>query len=307
MKLGLFLQLLLSLVAKPVYGGQAVVQGVMMKGPHHYAVSVRTSKGIVTKLTPHTSLTQKYKILGLPFIRGIVTLIDMMIIGYKSIYYSADLVMEDEEEEEKTKSSTTTWALVGTMLFSLVFAIFLFKFLPLGAARLVDNAFNVSSFVFNLTDGLVKAGIFLLYLYLVGRSKDMQELFRYHGAEHKTINCYEQGKPLTLKNIFVQTTVHKRCGTTFMFVVLFVSLLVYLFIPKGLPFFSNLGLRLLLVPVIAGISYELQRYSANHNNVIINFFIKPGLALQSLTVKEPNAKQIKTGKAALEAVLKATA
>lgn len=305
MKLRLFFTILLSFVTKPVYGGQAVVQGVMMKGPKHYAISVRTSKGIVTKVTPHISFTQKHWILGLPLIRGVVTLIDMMIIGYKAIYYSADVAMEDEGDEGE--SSLTTWALVGTMIFSIIFAVFLFKFLPLGAATLVDNAFNVSSFVFNLIDGVVKAGIFLTYLYLVGRYKDMQELFRYHGAEHKAINCYEAGKPLTLKNIFVQNTVHKRCGTTFMFVVLFISLLVYLFIPKGLPFFTNLGLRLLLIPLIAGISYELQRYTATHSNRLLNLFIAPGLALQSLTVKEPNAKQIKTGKASLEAVINATA
>ncbi len=297
--------IILSFLTKPIYGGQAVVQGVMMKGPGHYAISVRTSKGIVTKVTPHISFTKKHWILGLPFIRGIVTLIDMLIIGYKAIYYSADVAMEEDEDEDSS-SALTTWALIGTMIFSFAFAIFLFKFLPLGAATLVDNNFIISSFTFNLIDGLVKAGIFVLYLYLVGLYKDMQELFQYHGAEHKSINCYEAGKPLTLKNIFVQTTVHKRCGTTFMFVVLFISLIVYLFIPKGLPFFTNLGLRLLLVPFIAGISYELQRFTASHSNWFLDIFIKPGLALQSLTVKEPNAKQIKTGKAALEAVIKAT-
>ncbi|MCA9478375.1 MAG: DUF1385 domain-containing protein [Nanoarchaeota archaeon] len=297
-----FYNLLLTMAAKPVYGGQAVVQGVMMKGPNHYAVSVRTSKGIITKVTRHTSFTKKHWVLGLPFIRGIVTLVDMLIIGYKSIYYSADVAMEEEETDS---SALSTWALVGTMLFSLAFAIFLFKFLPLGTATLIDKAIPLSTFVFNLVDGVVKAGIFLLYLYLVGRYKDMQELFRYHGAEHKSINCYEQGKPLTLPNIFAQSTVHKRCGTTFMFVVLFISLLVYLFIPKDLPFFLNLGLRLALLPVIAGISYELQRYSATHSNFFLNLLLAPGLALQSLTVLQPNAKQVKTGKAALEAVLSA--
>lgn len=302
MKWRLFFLIILSMSVKPFYGGQAVVQGVMMKGPHHYAVSVRTSKGILTKVTPHVSLTKKHPVFNLPFLRGIIVLIDMMIIGYKSIYYSADVALEDDEEES---SSLSNWALAGTMLFSMAFGILLFKFLPLGVARLVNMLIPVSTVVFNLIDGVVSAAIFILYLYLVGLYKDMQELFRYHGAEHKAINCYEKDKPLSLSNIFVQTSVHKRCGTTFMFVVIFISLLVYLFIPKDLPFFVNLALRIALVPLIAGISFELQRYSATHNNVLLNLLVKPGLAMQALTVKEPNAKQIKTGKAALEAVLNA--
>lgn len=305
MNLKILFTLFLSFAAKAVYGGQAVVQGVMMKGPNHYAISVRTSKGIVTKVEKHISFTKKHFILGWPIIRGVVTLIDMLILGYKSIFYSADIALEEEEDDKEENSIFTTLALVGTMIFSFVFAIFLFKFLPLATAKFANNLVEMPTIIFNLIDGLVKATIFVLYLYLVGRYKDMQELFRYHGAEHKTINCYEQKKPLTLSNIFKQSTVHKRCGTTFMFVVLFISLLVYLFIPKDLPLFINLGLRLALLPLIAGISYEIQRYNANHSNKFVNLLIKPGLLLQSLTVLEPNAKQIKTGKASLEAVLNA--
>jgi uncharacterized protein YqhQ len=183
-----------------------------------------------------------------------------------------------------------------------VFAIFLFKFLPLSIAKGVDTLVPLHNIVFNLIDGVVKAGIFVTYLYFVSKYKDMQELFRYHGAEHKSINCYESGKELTLQNIFEQDTVHKRCGTTFLFVVLFISMIVYLFLPKY-PFFINLGVRLALVPLIAGISYEVQRYSAKHSNWFVSMLMRPGLALQSITVLVPNAKQIKTGKAALLAVI----
>lgn len=307
--------LFLSAVAKQYYGGQAVMNGVMMKGRNHYAISVNTSKGINTKVFSYTNWPKKYKLLGLPFIRGIVGFIEVMGIGYKSLTHSADVVLEDEIGEQskevkntnkKDKSSKTsssmTWLMIGSLVLSTIFAIFLFKFLPLGAATLLNKAIPLPTVLFNIIDGLVKMVIFVAYIYFIGRMKDIKELFRYHGGEHKTINAYEGGKSLTLKNILSSSQVHLRCGTTFLFVVLFFSILVYLFIPKTLPFGLNLLLRLALLPLIAAISFEVQQYSAKNPNKLLRLLIVPGLWLQALTVNNPGPKHARAGKAALIAL-----
>ena len=296
--------LLLSAASKQYYGGQAVMNGVMMKGKHHYTVSVNTSKGMNTKTFSYTNWPKKYKFFGLPFIRGIVGFIEVMGIGYKSLSHSADVVLEDETGESSQTSGSITWVMIGAIVLSMIFAIFLFKFLPLGAATLIDNAFGVPSILFNVIDGLVKMGIFVAYIYFISRMKDIQELFRYHGGEHKTINCYEEGKSLTLKNILSSSQVHLRCGTTFIFVVLFFSILVYLFIPKTLPFGINLLLRLALLPVVAAISYEVQQFNARHPTMLLRPLVVPGLWLQALTVNTPGPKHARAAKAALVALFK---
>lgn len=335
-----FLQLVLSFIAlitKPIYGGQAVIGGVMMKGLKSYSISVNTRKGIKTKLIPFKSYTQRYKLFSLPFIRGVVILVEMMVVGYKTINYSAEVAIgneeeqkDDEEQQKKEdaltnkkssnknsskKSLTTTtskkssdselssWMLVLTLVFSLVLAIFLFKFLPLGIVTLLGKIITLKTVVFNLLDGIIKASIFVLYIFLIGQYKDVKELFRYHGAEHKTINCFESGKPLTIKNISSFSTVHLRCGTTFIFVVLFISILVYLFIPRTLPFFVNLAFRLALLPLIASIAYEIQRFNATHKSRFFSFLLQPGLWLQSLTTNLPAPKHNRAAKAALLAVV----
>ena len=308
--------LFLSAAAKQYYGGQAVMNGVMMKGKNHYSISVNTSKGINTKVFSYTNWPKKYKLLGLPFIRGIVGFIEVMGIGYKSLSHSADVVLEDEIREQNNKDTDTTktesskksnsmtWLMIGSIILSVIFAIFLFKFLPLGAATMLDRAIPLPSFLFNIVDGLVKMLIFVAYIYFIGRMKDIKELFRYHGGEHKTINAYEEGKTLTLKNIQASSQVHLRCGTTFIFVVLFFSILVYLFIPKTIPFGLNLLLRLALLPVVAAISYEAQQYSAKNSNWLLRTLMKPGLWLQALTVNNPGPKHVRAGKAALIALFK---
>ncbi len=292
----------LLMTTKPLYGGQAVVNGVMMMGKKHYAISVTTSKGLVTKTFPHIYLSKKMKFLGLPFVRGIVNLIDMLIVGYKSLFYSADMANEDEE------THVASWfdnvLLYGSIVFSLLFAIFLFKFLPLLVARLFDAKFGLSSIVFNVVDGVVKMSIFVGYIAIIGLYKDVKDLFRYHGGEHTTINCYEHDLPLTIKNIASQPTAHLRCGTTFIFVVIFISIFVYMFIPKMLPFLLNLALRLLLLPVVAAIAYELQRFSAKSSSRLLRLLLRPGLWLQSLTVNTPAPRHMRAGRASLQAVLR---
>jgi len=306
--------MLLSVVAKQYYGGQAVMNGVMMKGRNHYAVSVSTSKGINTKVFSYTNWPKKYKFFALPFIRGIVGFIEIMGIGYKSLIHSSNVVLEDETEDQSNEitdknnadssktSSSITWLMIGSIVLSMVFAIFLFKFLPLGAATMLDKAIPLPSFLFNIVDGLVKMAIFVGYIYFIGRMRDIKELFRYHGGEHKTINAYESRKSLTLKNILSSSQVHLRCGTTFIFVVLFFSILVYLFIPKTIPFGLNLLLRLALLPLIAAISFEVQQNIAKNSNKLLRIFLVPGLWLQSLTVNNPGPKHARAGKAALIAV-----
>lgn len=291
----------LLLAAKPAYGGQAVVNGVMMLGKRNYAVSVTTSKGLVTKTFPFRPLNQRNKFFGLPFVRGIVNLIDMFIIGYASLMYSAEIASE-EDATQPTKWYETA-ILYGSIVLSILFAIFLFKFLPLTAASLADTWFSLSSTWFTIIDGVVKMGIFLAYVAIIGLYKDVKDLFRYHGGEHKTINCYEANLPLTIKNMSAQTTVHMRCGTTFVFVVLFMSILVYFFIPQDLPFVVNLGLRLALLPVIAALAYELQRFTAKSRSPFFKVLLKPGLWLQSLTVHTPAPRHLRAGRASLQAVL----
>lgn len=291
------LTLLLLATAKPVYGGQAVVEGVMMKGKDNYTVSVNTSKGLKTTVFPFKSITEKYKILKLPFIRGMVNLVEMLIIGYKSLFHSADMALEEEQVE-----GNTTWILIGTLLFSIALAIFLFKFLPLGAATLLDKLIGLSSVMFNIVDGVIKMAIFVAYIAIIGLYPDVKEIFRYHGGEHKAVSCFERGKKLTLKNIAASSQVHLRCGTTFLFVVIFFSILVYLFIPSTLPFVYNLALRLALLPIIAGISYEFQRLGAKYPRNF-SIFLRPGLWLQALTVNTPLRKHMRPAKASLEKLI----
>ena len=292
------------LVSKQFYGGQAVMNGVMMKGRNHYVISVNTSKGIKTDVFDYTNWPRKYKLFSLPIIRGIVGFIEVMGIGYRSISHSANVVLEDETGEQVEESKSLTFVMFGTLLFSMLLAIFLFKFLPLGTATLINKFWPVSSAVFNLIDGFVKIIIFVMYIYLIGLTKDIKELFRYHGGEHKTINCYESGDSLSIKNILAHSQVHLRCGTTFLFVVIFFSIVTYLFIPKSIPFGYNLLLRLALLPLIAGVSYEVQQLYARKKYLLIRPLIIPGLWLQSLTVNSPGPKHARTAKASLTTLLK---
>lgn len=286
------------MAVKPVYGGQAVVEGVMMRGSKHYAVAVHQADGSIdVQTTRFRSIKERFKIFTVPFIRGIIAFVEAMIIGYSSLMKAANMAAGDEEGDLQL------WMLILTIIISVGFGLALFKFLPLGIATGLNYLIPVPSWLFNVIDGIVTLLIFVFYLYLIGRAQDIKDLFRYHGAEHKVINCFEQGKKLTLKNIFFQSQVHLRCGTTFIFVVFLISILVYVAIPKTLPFFMNLGLRILLLPFIAAIAFELQHFSARKKTYLLRALIAPGLWLQSLTVNAPQVKHVRTAKRALEAVI----
>ena len=272
-------------------GGQAVIEGVMMKYESRIAVAVRDpSKNIVVR-----KVELKVKENKIPFVRGVVNLFVMMFIGVKTLNISADIALGKEE----TKKSNVS--LVIALGVSLIFALFLFKLLPLLVAQVVDKKFSLNSFEFNFIDGLVRFLVLLLYLGGISRIKDIQRVFQYHGAEHKVVNCFESGKELTVKNVQSFTTVHKRCGTTFVFLVLFVSIFVFMLIPKSLPFGEKLGLRILFLPLIASVSYEILRLGAKYS--FLKPLIFPGLLIQKITTREPDDSQVEVAIESLKAVL----
>ncbi|HLD05620.1 MAG TPA: DUF1385 domain-containing protein [Candidatus Nanoarchaeia archaeon] len=279
-------------------GGQAVVEGVLMKTASHYSVAVRLpSKKILVKRFRFISWT-KHKGLGLPLIRGVVILAETLISGVKALTYSANKAAGEEEKEGG-------WELVGTLLFSLLFAIALFKFLPLWVAGWIQKTTAAGHLVFTLLDGLLKIIIFLIYLGVISRMKDVQRLFQYHGAEHMAVHCYEHKKSLTVKNVRGYPPEHPRCGTAFILLVFLISILVYLFVPDHLSLLEKLAWRVGLLPVIAGISYELLRWGGKYGmEKGMSWLTAPGLCLQKLTTHKPNAKQIEVAISALKSVLR---
>ncbi len=282
-------------------GGQAVIDGVLMRNKDKIAIAVRTAEGKIKIKKEKVNVLPKWKIIKLPFIRGIFAAIEMTIIGIKALNYSANVSLSEEEEEE-----LSGWQIFLTIFISLVFALALFKFTPLLLTTLLNPYLKIlnNSLAFNALEGIIKIGIFLVYLYLISLMEDIKTIFRYHGAEHKTVNCYEHNKDLTIKNVRKYPTYHPRCGTSFIIFVIFISIFVYIFIPKSLPFWSKLLYRIILLPVIAGISYELLKITDRFNdNFIAKFFEAPGILIQKLTTKEPTDKQIEVAIKSIKAVI----
>ena len=261
-------------------GGQALIEGVLMRNKEKICIAVRKDKKIIVKKEKI-----KFKESKIPFFRGITNLISTMYVGMKALNYSASIQIGKKEKENKVMS-------VITILIAVIFALFLFKFLPLLLTQLIDNKLNLSSASFNITDGIIKLVILVSYIYIISRMKDIKRVFQYHGAEHKAVNCYESKKSLTINNVKKFSTTHKRCGTTFIIFVIFTSIIVYVFIPKGYSFLLKLSLRILLLPLIASMSYELLKLSAKYDNIITKTITSPGLLIQKLTTNEPDNKQI---------------
>ena len=276
-------------------GGQALIEGVLMKNGNLVAVAVRNPEG---KIEIHK---KEYKFFNtqIPILRGIINLFTIMYIGIKSLNLSASIALKEENDKKES------WiGLTFSFLFAILFAIALFKFLPLGVAQLIDKNFGVNNYLFNLIDGFVKILVFVLYVFVISKFADIRRVFQYHGAEHKAVHCHEHKLGLTVKNVQKFPTEHRRCGTTFIFLVLILSIFVYTFIPKTTPFVWKLILRLLLLPVIAGISYEVLRFGAKYeNNFLVNLLIKPGLWIQEITTQEPDDKQVEVAIKSLKAVL----
>ncbi|RME53653.1 DUF1385 domain-containing protein [Candidatus Woesearchaeota archaeon] len=290
---------LLLHAATLVIGGQAVMGGVMLKHKEHLVIAVREQSGrIKTLKETFPSLTDRYPFLKLPFLRGVIILFETLIIGYKSLHLSTNIAL-GQNQEELTKKE-----LAIIIILAIAFALFLFKVLPLAGATLLQPLFGPSNLLFNLADAGIKLSIFILYLSLIGLLPDIRELFAYHGAEHKVVNCYEARKALTVANAKKQSTKQPRCGTTFMLFVLLLSAFVYLLIPPSLGFSLKLALRIALLPLVASISYELIRLAGKcYRHPWARWLIAPGMLVQKLTTREPTAKQLTVGLRALTTLL----
>ncbi|NMB21149.1 MAG: DUF1385 domain-containing protein [Firmicutes bacterium] len=278
------------------YGGQAVIEGVMMRGQYHSAVAVRKTDQSITVLEQDLKpWSDRFPILKKPILRGAVALIESMVMGIGSLNYSASQFGEAEEQ-------LTTKELVLTMGFALVLTVALFIILPAFLLRFVQSHIT-SNVLVNLVEGLIKVSIFVIYILGISWMEDIKRVFAYHGAEHKTINCYEAGEELTVENVKKHSRVHARCGTNFILIVLFTSVFVFSFFGRP-PFIQRILTHLAILPVVAGLSYELIRKAGQKDcHPIFKWVAKPGMLLQNLTTVEPDAKMIEVAIRALKTVL----
>lgn len=316
-------------------GGQAVLEGIMMRGPKSYSLAVRKPDGeIAVEVTPYQSFSERKKLNKIPVVRGVINFIESLCIGIKTLMNSSDYFADEEEqdkdtakekqnstevkeekkekeanEEKETKVEKEAKAekeegkgyLIWTLLFSLTFAIGLFVLLPSFLAGLLQKTTGIQ-WVANLTEGILRLLIFLVYVWAISKVEDIRRTFMYHGAEHKTINCLEAGDDLTPENVLSHTRFHKRCGTSFVFIVMIISILVFMFVHTEVMWIRLLS-RLLLIPVIAGLSYEVLQYAGRHENACSRIMSAPGLWVQRLTTKEPDASMAEVAIRAVEEVI----
>ena len=295
-------------------GGQAVIEGVMMKNGDHYAVAVRKpDHEIEIKVETYTPIGEKHKILKLPILRGIVNFFESLVIGVKTLTYSADFYEEEEtkpsskHDDKKQKDgnekqeTSDELLMIGTVIVSLVIAVALFMLLPAFLAGLMEHV-TKSRVLISIVEGAIRLLIFLAYVILISMMKDIKRVFMYHGAEHKSINCLEAGDALTPENIKKHSRYHKRCGTSFLFVVMIVSIIVFMFIDVE-AMWLRLLTRVLLVPLIAGISYEFIMYEVKSDSKLAYILSVPGMWVQRLTTKEPDMEMIEVAIQSVEAVL----
>lgn len=291
-------------------GGQAVIEGIMMRNKEKYAIAVRKpDKDIEVLVKEGKMLTEKHKWLDFPIIRGVFNFVASLVMGVSTISYSASFY-DDPEEQEDTKADKIgksifkdrfeSVLMAATVILSVLLAIGLFMLLPYYISRLLSS-FVASKFLLNFIEGLLRVLIFLLYIVIISYSKDIKRTFMYHGAEHKCINCIEHGARLTVENVKHSSRFHKRCGTSFLFLVMFISVIFFIFIRVDNTVLQ-LVIRLLLIPVVAGVSYEIIRWAGKNDNGFVNAISKPGLWLQKLTTKEPDEDMIEVAIKAVEAV-----
>lgn len=284
-------------------GGQAVMEGVMMKNKDHYAVAVRKPDGnIEVKKEEFKGISSKCKLFRVPFIRGIFSFIDSLILGMSTLTYSASFYEEEEDtkktEQEKKKSDTVFNVI--TIMISVILAVGIFMVVPFYLSQLLEKVISSKTLVIFL-EGVIRLLIFIIYIVLISFMKDIKRVYMYHGAEHKCINCIEHGMPLTVDNVRISSKEHKRCGTSFMLLVMCISILILMLVRFDSRIL-RLVARIVLIPVIAGISFELLRLAGTKENVFTNIISKPGLLLQRLTTKEPDDSMIEVGIASVEAV-----
>ena len=295
-------------------GGQAVIEGVMMKNKNTYAVAIRKPDNeIIVDKKEYTSFSEKIKLFKLPLFRGMLAFIESLVIGMKILTFSAEFFEVEEEKEDKGPDKFDRFltkifgdkldnVIVGfSVVMSIILAIGLFVVLPLGISQLTKGILPNERLI-NLVDGVVRVIIFLVYLKLISLMKDIQRVFQYHGAEHKSINCLESEEELTVENIRKQSRQHKRCGTNFLLIVVLMSILVLMVIDVR-TFWLRFAVRLLCLPLIAGLSYEIIRWLGRSESKLASIIAKPGLMLQNLTTREPDDSQIEVAIASLKGVL----
>ena len=291
-------------------GGQAVLEGIMMRHGDDYAVAVRKPDGeIFVQKEEYHSVIKWKALTKIPFVRGVFNFIDSMVLGIKTLMFSAEFYADEEEvksekelteEEIAKKEKQEKWMMNATVAISVVIAVELFMVLPYFLSSLLKPLMP-SYHLRTLVEGFVRIGIFILYIALISRMDDIQRTFMYHGAEHKCINCIEHGLPLTVDNVRISSRQHKRCGTSFLFFVLAISIILLMLIQVESPLMRVI-VRIALIPVIAGISYEVLKLAGRSENPIINLLSRPGLAIQKLTTKEPDDSMIEVAIQAVEAV-----
>lgn len=291
-------------------GGQAVIEGVMMKNMDRYAVSVRKPDGkIETKVEECVSFAEKHPLFKLPILRGMVNFLESMVIGMQTLNYSASFY-EDEEEQTEGKTEQFLEKILGekaekvimgiVLVFSLAISIGLFMILPYIASEAFGTLIP-NEYLILLIEGIIRIAVFLGYIVLISRMEDIKRVFMYHGAEHKTINCLEAGVELTPENVDKYSRLHKRCGTSFIFIVMIISMVFFFFI-RVHTIWLRIVLRLLFLPLVAGVSYEFIRLAGSSDHPLVQIFSKPGLALQRLTTKEPDYSMIEVAIASVEGV-----
>jgi uncharacterized protein YqhQ len=278
-------------------GGQAVMEGVMMRAPHSYCVAVRKATGeIVTEEQPLEKVSERYPIFKLPILRGLGTLGQAMVLGYKALKFSANVALDDgttPNQKEIKPAEISSWMMTLNLVFSLGFFIFLYKFVPLFLATRLGKVVPTlgGRFAINMTDGVLRMAIFLIFLFALSRLKDIRRVFEYHGAEHKVVFAFESRKPVTVQNAQKFVTFHPRCGTSFLLVVMVISMIVYALVPVD-GFMNKLLIRIALLPLIAGLSYELIRFAAKRQGSLMGLLTAPGLWLQRITTKSPDDSEV---------------
>jgi uncharacterized protein YqhQ len=284
-------------------GGQAVLEGVMMRSPHAWGISVRKPDGTVaTHSEPLERLSEKHKWMGWPVIRGVMTLGQAMALGFRALRYSADVAMDQlrPADGQGQKKEMSGWVMAVNIIFSVGFFILLYKFVPLVAATKLKNIYPEfgNQVLFNMVDGVIRIGLFLLFIWGTSLWPDIQRVYQYHGAEHKTVFAFEAHDPLTPNRVQSYSTYHPRCGTSFLMTVMLISILVYMLFPVH-GFWAKFALRVGLLPVIAGLSYEMIRFAAKHGSSLFAILTKPGMWLQRITTQPPSNDQVECAITAL--------
>jgi uncharacterized protein YqhQ len=286
-------------------GGQAVLEGVMMRSPHAWAIACRKPSGeISTHSEPLERLSEKRKWMAWPVVRGVVTLGHAMTLGFRALKFSANVALDELQPEpagDQKKLEVTGWMATVNIIISVGFFIFMYKFLPLVAAtelKRVNPLFG-QQIIFNLVDGVIRIALFLLFIWGVSLWSDIHRVYEYHGAEHKTVYAFENGDPLATASVQKYSTYHPRCGTSFLMTVMIISIVVYTLIPVT-TFWARFGIRIALLPVIAGVSYEIIRFAAKHRGSLFALMTAPGLWLQRITTQPPSDAQAECAIVALD-------